>query len=153
MPLRLAPALGFLALCALLGGCASDALENSPRDAQQLIDTETVRVIATNPTFIEGESGAGVPVGGLVGGLVGSAFGGGTGKIFTVLAGGIVGAALGSEVSRNVTTEPATEYLLERGDGSRITVIQPEQPAIASGTVAILQTRPDGWARVAPYRG
>jgi outer membrane lipoprotein SlyB len=92
----------------------------------------------------------GLVLGGATGGLLGNQIGSGWGRILATGAGAVAGATLGAIAEKELTNQPAMEYVFRSDTGQLYTIVQGPQPRLVPGQRAYLQEGGGGRARVVP---
>lgn len=92
----------------------------------------------------------GIAVGGATGGLLGNQIGHGWGRILATGAGALAGATLGAITQKELTNQPAMEYVFRSDTGQLYTIVQGVEPRLAPGQRVYLQQGSSGRARVVP---
>lgn len=133
-----------LALCALLGACASSSPDVIKRsDTQRLSQVEDGVVLSVRPVVVDGsQSGVGATVGGAVGAIGGYSASGvqREGQVLGVLA-AVAGAAAGNAIERMSTREEAYEILVQLKGGERRAIVQAKgTEVLVAGDPVILVT-------------
>ena len=141
-----------LAVALMFSACASQTGSSYSRyETREAMTVELGVIKQLNNAQIEDDpEGLGTLTGGVVGGILGSAFGGGSGKIFTVAGEALAGALAGTGIEKAVRTKPAQEIMVELDGGKTIVVVQEIDKSEILGVgdrVRVLSTR-DGSTRV-----
>ncbi|MEI8205961.1 MAG: glycine zipper 2TM domain-containing protein [Kiritimatiellales bacterium] len=142
----------FLAVTALLGGCASsNSGEVYSRDQArrtQTVQMGTVQFVKN--IQIEGtKSGVGVVGGGVAGGVIGSTIGSGKGSILAAVGGAALGAVGGAVAEEKLTKKNGLEITVKLDSGSIIAVVQEADVMYSVGERVRVLTGSDGTTRVA----
>ncbi len=124
----------------------------APGETGQAARTETGRVISVRPVKVEGtESGLGAGSGAVAGGVAGSMVGkGNKTKTIGTVAGGLAGGLIGAKMEKAVTTQEGAEYVIEKGNGEVISVVQAADERIEAGERVLIIYGDQ--IRVVPYR-
>ena len=140
-------AAAFVALSAALlaGACAPShtGTTYSPGEMQREGTVGGGRIIGVGPANVAGTpSGIGTIGGGVAGAVVGSSIGKGkTAGILGGVAGAIGGALLGNAIEQGVSRGEGTEFVIQRDDGSTMTVVQTNEDNLQTGDrVLIVQS-------------
>lgn len=144
-------AMGWVALCLLVGGCASSSSANVyPRaDVRKAWSVEYGEVVDVETVAIEGErTRLGRIGGGFVGYELGHAAGGGSGRRIAGAAGAVAGAVVGEAVEQKLTQSRGYQITVELEGGRTIAVVQAADEQFARGERVKVLRRGDGAARV-----
>ena len=115
-----------LALSLGLPACSSTGgkVYNSG-EAQQVQQVMFGTLLSVEEVRVEGEGAhTGAIIGGVTGAAVGSLFGGGSGRVLSVVGGALLGGVLGSGVEGQVRSYDAHQFTIELENGSTIVVVQ-----------------------------
>ena len=141
----------FLAITALLSGCASsqsgEVYSRDQTRQAQTVELGTVEFI--KEVEVEGSrSGLGAAAGGITGGVLGSMVGGGKGSTLAALGGAAVGVFTGSKVEEKTSQYTGLEITVKLDSGKAVVVVQEADVPFAVGErVRVLSAR-DGTTRV-----
>lgn len=142
-----------LSLCVSVVGCASNQ-SSAVYQRNQVGRVQTVEfgtVIDVKPVTVAGtETGIGSIGGAAIGGIAASTIGEGRGSEIAGIVGGIAGLVVGTKAEEAATRRSALEITIEKSNGSIISVVQPDDVPIATGSRVKLLTQPNGSIRVSP---
>ena len=115
----------------VLTGCApninADSYETS--NTQQVTAVKHGAIISTSQVSVSGSSTpggnwAGTLAGGAAGAVAGSSFGGGSGSALLGIGGAVLGGMAGNAAEQAITSQTATQYIVQLSNGSTISVTQ-----------------------------
>lgn len=128
-----------LVLSACAGGLGSDDYSRS--GVGQLNRTDTGTVLSVRDVRIEGtKSGVGTGAGAIAGAAGGASIGqGDAAEIAGAVGGAVLGGLIGAAAEEGLTRQRGTEYVIQRANGSVVTVVQgADAQPIAPGTPVII---------------
>ena len=109
-----------LPACSSTGGKVYNAGE-----AQQVQQVQFGTLLAVEDVRVEGDGAhTGAILGGVTGAAVGSLFGGGSGRVLSVVGGALAGGVLGAGVEGQARSFDANQLTVELENGSTIVVVQ-----------------------------
>ncbi len=159
-----------LALAVGLGACneSSGALQPgivntaAPGGVPDGYRGEQGRVISVNEAKLRGGGGSGMNDGTLTGGGIGMAGGAAAGAAIShslggMLIGGLLGAVggaiAGTAINQQTGTQRGVEVTVEKDDGQRVTIAQPDNGGIQTGDHVMIVYSRDGVAKAVPDNG
>ncbi len=138
-----------LACLGLLVGCTPDISPdyyNTPSTQQVSVVKHGV-VISTSQVKVSGgdsEFGnwVGTLGGGAAGAVAGSSVGQGSGSLLMGIGGALLGGAVGNKAEAALTSQEATQYIVQLTDGSTVSVTQGGAPLAVGTKVLLLEGNP-----------
>jgi outer membrane lipoprotein SlyB len=150
IPLALAAGLG-LAACTrqispnvVEGSAAGEVMQT------ELGWVESARVVQIQESDRLQGNTAGIVIGGATGGLLANQIGHGWGRILATGAGALAGATAGAIIEKELTNQPAIEYVFRNEIGQLYTIVQGPEPRLSPGQRVYLQKSNRGRARLVP---
>ncbi|SJZ54728.1 outer membrane lipoprotein SlyB [Enhydrobacter aerosaccus] len=131
-----------LALATTLGACENQGVRPGVVQNASGYRGETGRVVSIREVPLSGSTGSGVSQGTLVGGGLGAAGGAITGAAIghnagSAVLGGVLGAVggaiAGTAIDRNGGTRRGIEVTVQKDDGSKVTIAQPDDGDVQMG--------------------
>ncbi len=127
----------------LSSGCASNT--NSIYDSSAVGTAANISygvIVDMKIVQVKGkDSGVGTIVGAGTGGVFGSMLGGGTrAHVAGALGGAVIGGIIGNQTEKGISKTTATQFFIEKDDGSTVAVIQSNEKGFKIGdSVMIIQ--------------
>lgn len=143
--------MGWVALCLLLGGCASGEAGDvySQADVRRAWTVEYGEIVDVEEVTIEGDrTRLGRIGGGFIGYELGRSVGGGSGRRIAGAAGAVAGAVVGQAAEQHLTRARGLQITVKLDGGRSIAVVQPADQKLAVGQRVKVLRRGDGAARV-----
>lgn len=137
-----------LATLGLLSGCAT----NINPDYYQTSNTQQVSVVKHGTIISEsqvqvsdsgpGNTLVGTVAGGAAGAVLGSTIGEGSGSALAAIGGAVLGGLAGSKAEQALSSQTATQYIVQLTDGSTVSVAQGGAPLAVGTKVLLLEGNP-----------